>query len=169
MLFQGGMMASGIGSGPERGAIFFDGALDRLAGFAGSFLDATEEFVLLAFDQLEVIVSEFCPLLFEVPFDDVPVAFEFEFIHRAHHRSFRQSRAMGRNPTAWHADSSASGETYRRTELASSVALVGTAIIASARLPFSSALWAKHKGNDRQANDHKGNPALPVRHRFRRG
>jgi len=59
----------------------FDGILNRLAGLAGTFLDPAEEFFLEALDVLEIVIGERGPLLFELAFGDVPIAFDFEFCH----------------------------------------------------------------------------------------
>ena len=64
-----------------------DGVFDGFAGLAGAALDAADEFVHLAVGVLEVVVGEVGPLLFEFAFDDVPVAFDFEFIHRGEDRT----------------------------------------------------------------------------------
>jgi hypothetical protein len=59
----------------------FDGLFHRFTGFSGALLDAAQQFVLFAFEVLEVIVGEIGPLLFEGAFDDVPVTFDFECCH----------------------------------------------------------------------------------------
>jgi hypothetical protein len=48
----------------------------------GALLDAAEEFVLLSVEILQIVVGELSPLLFEFALDEVPVAFDFEFVHR---------------------------------------------------------------------------------------
>jgi len=60
----------------------FDSVFDGFAGLAGAALDAADKFVHFAVGVLEIVVSEVGPLLFEFAFDDVPVAFDFEFSHR---------------------------------------------------------------------------------------
>jgi len=63
------------------GAGLLDGFLDRITGFAGAFLNPTEQFVLLALGVLEIVIRELGPLLFHLTLDNVPVAFDFECIH----------------------------------------------------------------------------------------
>jgi len=58
-----------------------DGLFYRLTRFAGALLDASDQFLLLAFDVLQIVVREFGPLLLQVAFNDVPVAFDFECCH----------------------------------------------------------------------------------------
>ena len=71
----GGLAAArGVGGG-------FDGVFNRFAGLAGAFLDPAEEFLLEAMDVLEIVIGERGPLLFELAFGDVPIAFDFEFCH----------------------------------------------------------------------------------------
>ena len=72
-----------------------DGVFDGFAGLAGAALDAADEFVHLAVGVLEVVVGEVGPLLFEFAFDDVPVAFDFEFIHRAEDQSGSEGLPWG--------------------------------------------------------------------------
>ena len=54
---------------------------DGRTGFAGGLLDSTEQFLMLALDILEVVIRELGPLLFQLALGDVPVAFDFEFVH----------------------------------------------------------------------------------------
>jgi hypothetical protein len=54
---------------------------DRFAGFAGALLDAAQQFLLPALDVLKIIICKLRPLLLELSTDDVPVAFDFEFIY----------------------------------------------------------------------------------------
>jgi hypothetical protein len=65
------------------GAGFRDGFLDRFTGFAGALLNAAQQFFLLAFGELEIVIRKLGPLLFELTLSDVPVAFDFEFVHSA--------------------------------------------------------------------------------------
>lgn len=58
-----------------------DGFLNRLAGFAGAFLDAAQHFLLPACDVLKIVVGELGPLLFQFAHGDVPVALDFEYVH----------------------------------------------------------------------------------------
>ncbi len=74
------------GLGGQGGTVSIDGAFHGLAAFSSAFLNASEQLFLLAFDVLKVVVGELGPLLLEVAFDDVPVAFDFEFCHRAYSR-----------------------------------------------------------------------------------
>ena len=62
-------------------ADFLERLFDRFAGFAGALLDPAQQFFLLAFDVLEIVIGKFGPLLFQLAFGDVPVAFDFKFIH----------------------------------------------------------------------------------------
>jgi len=50
-------------------------------GLAGALLNAANQFVFLAFNEFEIVVGKFGPLLFELSFGDVPVAFHFQCIH----------------------------------------------------------------------------------------
>ncbi len=65
----------------DGGAVFLDGGFHGFAAFAGALLDAAQQLVLLAFDELQVIVRELGPLLDEIAFDDVPFAFDSEVVH----------------------------------------------------------------------------------------
>ena len=56
---------------------------DRFAGFAGALLDPANQFFLLAFDVLEIAIRELGPLLLQLAFGDVPVAFDFECRHNS--------------------------------------------------------------------------------------
>lgn len=53
-----------------------DGGLNGLLRGSSAFLNASEEFVRLAFLKLEVVVGERRPFLFERAFENVPVAFD---------------------------------------------------------------------------------------------
>jgi hypothetical protein len=57
---------------------FLDGLFDNLAGFTGALLDAANNFLLLAFSVLEVVIRERGPFLFQPALGDVPVASDFE-------------------------------------------------------------------------------------------
>jgi hypothetical protein len=63
------------------GAGFLDCLFDSFTGFPCAFLNAAEEFFLLAFDVLEIVIGKFGPFLLQLALGDVPVAFDFEFIH----------------------------------------------------------------------------------------
>ncbi len=89
-----GEMVMSVGLGGGRPGLvgegilgLFDGVFDGFAGLAGAALDAADEFVHFAVCVLEVVVGEVGPLLFEFAFDDVPVAFDFEFSHRVEDQS----------------------------------------------------------------------------------
>jgi hypothetical protein len=60
---------------------FFDGLFDRCTGFAGALLNAAQQFLVLAFGELEIVIRELGPLLLQLAFGDVPVAFDFKFFH----------------------------------------------------------------------------------------
>jgi hypothetical protein len=63
------------------GAIVLHSFFDCLAGFAGAFLDAANEFVFLAVGVQEIVVGKRSPFLFQFTFGDVPVAFDFKCGH----------------------------------------------------------------------------------------
>src|ERR1017187_8279352 len=63
------------------GAGFLDRLFDRFPGFAGALLNPANKFFLLAFGILEIAIRELGPLLFQLPLGDVPVAFDFKFVH----------------------------------------------------------------------------------------
>src|SRR5664279_4491854 len=63
------------------GAGFLDRLFDRFAGFARALLNPANKFFLLAFGILEIVIRELSPLLFQLPLGDVPVAFDFKFVH----------------------------------------------------------------------------------------
>jgi len=67
---------------------FFDGLLDRFTGFTRPLLNAAQQFILLAFGELEVVIRELGPLLFQLAFGDVPVALDFECCHNVSFCSF---------------------------------------------------------------------------------
>ena len=60
---------------------FLDGLFDRFPGFAGALLNAAQQFIMLAFGALEIVIRELGPLLFQLALGDVPVAFNFECVH----------------------------------------------------------------------------------------
>lgn len=47
-----------------------------LAALTRALLNPSEQLFLFAFDVLEVVISELCPLLFELTLDDVSFAFD---------------------------------------------------------------------------------------------
>jgi hypothetical protein len=59
-----------------------DGLLHLLPRFTGSLLDAADQFALLAFNELKIVIGELGPLLFQFAFDDIPVAFHFQRVHK---------------------------------------------------------------------------------------
>jgi hypothetical protein len=63
------------------GAGILDGLFDRFPGFAGALLNPSNKFFLLAFGELEIVIRELGPLLFQLALGNVPVALNFEFIH----------------------------------------------------------------------------------------
>jgi hypothetical protein len=63
------------------GAGFLERLLNRFAGFPGALLNPANKFFLLAFGELEIVIRELGPLLFQLALGDVPVAFSFEFVH----------------------------------------------------------------------------------------
>ena len=79
----------------EGRAVFFDGDFYGFTTFASAFLDTTDQFFLLAFDELEIVIRERGPFLFEVALDDVPVAFDFECCHRPYLCTHGHSLTMG--------------------------------------------------------------------------
>jgi hypothetical protein len=60
---------------------FLDGLFDRFTGFAGALLNAAQQFIMLAFGALEIVIRELGPFLFQLALGDVPVAFDFKFVH----------------------------------------------------------------------------------------
>ena len=60
---------------------FLESLFDRFTGFAGALLNAAQQLVVLAFGELEIVIRELGPLLFQLALGDVPVAFAFECIH----------------------------------------------------------------------------------------
>ena len=67
--WSGGLETLGGETGLDRG-------LDSLLRGSGAFLNASEEFVRLAFLKLKIVVGERRPFLFEGAFENVPVAFD---------------------------------------------------------------------------------------------
>jgi hypothetical protein len=65
------------------GRDFLDGLFDLFTGFAGALLNAAQQFILLAFGKLEIVIRELGPLLFQLALGDVPVAFDFEFVRKS--------------------------------------------------------------------------------------
>jgi hypothetical protein len=65
------------------GARFLDSLFDRFAGFARALLNPANQFFLLAFGVLEIVIRELGPFLFQLALGDVPVAFDFECSHNS--------------------------------------------------------------------------------------
>jgi hypothetical protein len=63
------------------GAGFLDRVFDHFTGFAGELLNPANQFFLLAFGVLEIVIRELGPFLFQLAPGDVPVAFDFECGH----------------------------------------------------------------------------------------
>jgi hypothetical protein len=59
------------------GAGILDGLFDCFPGFAGALLNPANQFFLLAFGELEIVIREFGPLLFQLALGHVPVALDF--------------------------------------------------------------------------------------------
>jgi hypothetical protein len=72
-----------LGRTATAGRCILDGLLDRFAGFAGALLNASQQFIVLAFDALEIVIRKLSPLLFQLAFGDIPVALDFECVHSA--------------------------------------------------------------------------------------
>ena len=63
------------------GAGLLERLFNRFPGFAGALLNSADQFVRLAFDELEIVIRELRPFLFQFALGDVPVAFDFECCH----------------------------------------------------------------------------------------
>src|SRR5664279_5484803 len=63
------------------GAGFLERLLNRFAGFPGALLNSANKLFLLAFGVLVIVICELGPLLFQLALGDVPVAFNFKFVH----------------------------------------------------------------------------------------
>jgi hypothetical protein len=62
-------------------AAFVHGAFDFLSGVASAFLDAANQFIFLAFDELQVVIGELRKFLFQLALGDVPVSFGGKSVH----------------------------------------------------------------------------------------
>ena len=60
------------------GGGFFDRFFDRFTSFPGTLLDPAKKHIVLAFGALEIVIRELGPPLLQLPFGNVPVAFDFE-------------------------------------------------------------------------------------------
>ena len=58
------------------------GLLDGFTDSVGLLLNPPQQFLGLAFNILKFVVRELGPLLFQLAFDNVQVAFDFEFVHK---------------------------------------------------------------------------------------
>jgi hypothetical protein len=56
-------------------AAFVHGSFDFFPGLPGVFLDAANQFIFLAFDELQIVIREPCKLLFQLALGNVPVSF----------------------------------------------------------------------------------------------
>jgi hypothetical protein len=73
---QMGIAPWSLGLGTQSGTKFADGLMDGFEGLTRALLNPPVEFVLFSLCELEIIVGEASPLLFEIPLDDVPIAFD---------------------------------------------------------------------------------------------
>jgi len=53
------------------------GTFAILPGLSGTFLDASDQFVLFALNELQIVIGQLCKLLFDPAFDDIPLSFDF--------------------------------------------------------------------------------------------
>jgi hypothetical protein len=60
---------------------FLHGLFDRCASFARALLNPPIKFFVLAFGILQIVIRELGPLLFQLPFRNVPITFDFKFGH----------------------------------------------------------------------------------------
>jgi hypothetical protein len=83
ILNSGSQFARAVGKlfAATAGRGFLNGFLDRFTGFTRALLDAAQQFFLLSFGPLKIGIREFGPLLFQFALGDIPVAFDFKFIH----------------------------------------------------------------------------------------
>jgi hypothetical protein len=58
-----------------------DCLLDCFTRFTRTFLDAAEQFVVFAFSVLKIIIRKLGPLLLQLAFRDIPIPFNFKFVH----------------------------------------------------------------------------------------
>jgi hypothetical protein len=71
-----------VGLGAAGGAGFLDRLFDCFTGFARALLNPAQQFFLLAFGVLEIVIREVIPFLFQLALGDVQVAFDFECRHK---------------------------------------------------------------------------------------
>jgi len=62
-------------------AAFIHGAFNFFPGLTGAFLDAANQFILLALDELQVVIGELRKFLFQLSLGDVPVSFGGKSAH----------------------------------------------------------------------------------------
>jgi hypothetical protein len=62
-------------------AAFIHGVFDFRLRLAGAFLDAPDQFIFLAFDELQVVIGKLREFLFQLALGDVPVSFGGESAH----------------------------------------------------------------------------------------
>ena len=60
---------------------FLDGPVHRLASFTCALLNPPDQLFMFAFGVLKIVIRELGPLLFQLAFDDVPIALDFECRH----------------------------------------------------------------------------------------
>ena len=64
-----------------RGGGFLDRFFNRFTAFARSLLNSAHQFFLFALGILKIVIRELSPLLFQLAFGHVPVAFDFKCVH----------------------------------------------------------------------------------------
>jgi hypothetical protein len=62
-------------------AAFIHGAFDFFPDLAGAFLDAANQFIFLAPDELQVVIGELREFLFQLALGNVPVSFGGKSTH----------------------------------------------------------------------------------------
>jgi len=62
-------------------AAFVHGTFNFFLGLAGAFLDATNQFIFLSFNKLEVVICKLRKFLFQLALGNVPVSFDGESAH----------------------------------------------------------------------------------------
>ena len=62
-------------------AAFVHGALNFVPGLAGAFLDAANQFILLAFDELHFVIRKLRKFLFQLALGNIPISFGCERAH----------------------------------------------------------------------------------------
>jgi hypothetical protein len=62
-------------------AAFVYGLFDLFLGLAGPFLDAANQFVFLAFGELQIVIGKLCEFLFQFALGNVPVSFGCKSAH----------------------------------------------------------------------------------------